>query len=63
MKIKQDNLVIDQENPFSNCALEREQYARVLTSIVNNYAEGFVLAINNEWGQVRPRLFVCGSSN
>jgi len=37
-------------SPFANCQLDRQQYANVLTSIVNTYADGFVLAINNKWG-------------
>ncbi|WP_378184298.1 P-loop NTPase fold protein [Aquimarina sp. SS2-1] len=38
------------DNPFEYCKLDREQYAEVLTSIVHNYSDGFVLAINNKWG-------------
>ncbi|RXQ95590.1 hypothetical protein EO244_06920 [Ancylomarina salipaludis] len=50
MKLKNEEIVIDKINPFTNCKLEREPYALVLTEIVNSYADGFVLAINNEWG-------------
>lgn len=50
MKIKHHEIEIPQENPFANCKLVREPYARVLTDIANTYADGFVLAINNEWG-------------
>lgn len=50
MKIKHHDIEILEETPFANCKLEREPYARVLTDIVNTYADGFVLAINNEWG-------------
>ena len=50
MKIRHHEIEIPQENPFFNCKLARELYARVLTDIVNTYADGFVLAINNEWG-------------
>lgn len=50
MKIKHHEIEISQENPFANCKLAREPYARVLSDIVNTYADGFVLAINNEWG-------------
>ena len=38
------------KDPFKDCKLGREKYADVLTNIVANYADGFVLAINNEWG-------------
>ena len=50
MTIKHNDILIDDENPFKNCKLEREQYARVLTGLVENYSSGFVLAINNKWG-------------
>lgn len=50
MKIKHHEIEISKETPFANCKLEREPNARVLTEIVNTYADGFVLAINNEWG-------------
>ncbi|MYY25678.1 KAP family P-loop NTPase fold protein [Elizabethkingia anophelis] len=50
MKIKHHKLEIQQETPFANCKLERQQYAEVLTKIVELYSDGFVLAINNEWG-------------
>ncbi len=50
MKIKHTDPEISEENPFAECKLERKQYAEVLSDIVKNYADGFVLAINNEWG-------------
>lgn len=50
MKIKHHEIIPNEENPFADCKLVREPYARVLTDIVNTYADGFVLAINNEWG-------------
>lgn len=50
MKIKHNEIEIVEDNPFANCKLGREPYARVLTEIVNTYADGFVMAINNEWG-------------
>ena len=37
-------------DPFLNCLLDRGKYASVLTNVVSNYSDGFVLAINNEWG-------------
>jgi len=48
--IKHEDLNIDQEQPFKNCKLERIKYAHILTDMVSAYPEGFVLAINNEWG-------------
>lgn len=50
MKIKHHELEIQPDTPFANCKLERQQYAEVLTEIVELYSDGFVLAINNEWG-------------
>jgi hypothetical protein len=48
--IKHSELEILEENPFENCRLDREKYAKVLTNIINSYSYGFVLAINNKWG-------------
>ncbi|MGE4289412.1 MAG: P-loop NTPase fold protein [Salinivirgaceae bacterium] len=48
--IKHHELLPDKDNPFLNCKLGREPYADVLTNLVTNYADGFVLAINNPWG-------------
>jgi hypothetical protein len=50
MKIKHQEIEIQEGNPFGFCMLQRKVYAEALTSIVRNYADGFVLAINNEWG-------------
>jgi hypothetical protein len=50
MKIKHSEIEIPEQTPFANCKLEREPYANVLTEIIKSYADGFVLAINNEWG-------------
>lgn len=48
--MKHEDIIINQENPFANCKLGREQYANILSLIVDSYANGFVLAINGEWG-------------
>ncbi|CAN1575216.1 KAP family P-loop domain containing protein [Flavobacteriaceae bacterium] len=50
MKIKHHEIVPNLDHPFAECKLGREPYAKVLTDIVSTYADGFVLAINNEWG-------------
>jgi len=50
MKIKHHDIEIPADNPFANCKLERKKYAEALTGIVSSYSDGFVLAINNEWG-------------
>jgi hypothetical protein len=41
---------INPDDPFKNDKLKREEEAKTLTNLVKNYADGFVLAINNEWG-------------
>jgi predicted KAP-like P-loop ATPase len=50
MNIKHHEIAIPKDTPFVNCKLQREPYAKVLTEIVGTFADGFVLAINNEWG-------------
>jgi hypothetical protein len=52
MKIRHQEIFIpkDGTDPFVNCKLERKQYSQILTTIVEGYAEGFVLAIDNKWG-------------
>jgi hypothetical protein len=50
MKIRHNEIEIDKVDPFSNCKLERKQYAFVLTDIVKSFNDGFVLAIDNQWG-------------
>lgn len=50
MNLRHHELEIDSEKPFNNCKLGREPFAKILTEIVETFADGFVLAINNEWG-------------
>lgn len=50
MNIKHKEILIEPENPFANCKLDRKKYSEVLTGIINAYSEGFVFAINNKWG-------------
>jgi hypothetical protein len=50
MRVKHHELEIPEDNPFANCQLEREKYASILTEIINLFPDGFVLAINNDWG-------------
>ena len=50
MKIKHHEIIPNIEDPFAECKLMRKPYAKILTDIVSTYADGFVLAINNEWG-------------
>jgi hypothetical protein len=50
MSIKSKEVLPIEGDAFKNCKLNREPYAEVLTSIVENYADGFVLAVDNEWG-------------
>jgi predicted KAP-like P-loop ATPase len=41
---------ISKDNPFAGCKLGRELFAKILTNVIASYPNGFVLAINNEWG-------------
>jgi hypothetical protein len=50
MNIKHKELFIPENDPFANCKLGRIKSAEVLTTIVETYADGFVLAVNNKWG-------------
>ena len=51
MSLKNQVLEIEPGKPFENCKLERKKYSDVLTDVVSNYSDGFVLAINNRWGE------------
>lgn len=50
MNIRHKSIKIDPDDPFKECRLQRRQYADVLSKIINKYSDGFVLAINNNWG-------------
>lgn len=50
MNIKHGEIEIDEYEPFTNCKLDRQKYAYILTNIINSYPTGFVLALNNKWG-------------
>jgi hypothetical protein len=41
---------ITKEDPFEPCKLNRKKYAQILTDSLNISQDGFVLALNNEWG-------------
>jgi len=48
--IRHNEIEILEGQPFLNCKLGRQKYAKVLTKIIDSYPNGFVLAINNKWG-------------
>ena len=50
MSVKHQEFEIICDNPFGNCKLNRKPYALILTSLIESYPQGFVLAINNKWG-------------
>jgi KAP family P-loop domain len=50
MNIRHNDVAIPEDDPFKNCKLGRKKYAEILTDIITSYSDGFVLAINNEWG-------------
>ncbi len=47
---KDIEIPIDGTDAFLNCKLVRKPFADILTTILCTYSNGFVLAINNEWG-------------
>lgn len=50
MKLRHTELTIESNTPFKECKLKRHDCAITLTHLIENYKDGFVLAINNEWG-------------
>lgn len=50
MKLRQEEIKVNSEKPFEGDLLEREQYAKILTQIVQNTEGGFTLSINADWG-------------
>lgn len=50
MKLKHHDLPIPEDDPFAHCKLGRKESATILAQVVDSYAEGFVLALNGEWG-------------
>ena len=50
MKIRHTELSDGINDPFENCKLDRKQYAAILNTLVENFGEGFVIALNNPWG-------------
>lgn len=50
MKYKHYDILIPKEDPFAYCQLDRKQYAEVLTKIVSNNADSFVISVNGAWG-------------
>lgn len=50
MKIKHNDIVIPEDEPFKNCKLDRKKYGEILTDVIGSYSDGFVLAIDSKWG-------------
>ncbi len=50
MRIKPVQIDIPKGNPFANDKLGREQYAKILTSLIENAEDGFTMSIDAEWG-------------
>lgn len=45
-----EHIKICSGKPFGNNRLQRLKFANFLTSLLNNYSNGFVLAVNGAWG-------------
>ena len=50
MRIKPVQIDTPQGDPFANDKLERKQYAKILTSLIENADDGFTMSIDAEWG-------------
>ena len=50
MKLRPSFPEIPEDNPFANCKLEREPFAKILTSVIDSAEEGFTMALNGSWG-------------
>lgn len=51
MNLRLQDILVTPGEPFENCKLDRKKYAKALTRIVETYSDGFVLALNNKWGE------------
>lgn len=45
-----NDLNISDDNPFCEDTLDRSRFANLLTAIISNYSDGFVLSLNGKWG-------------
>ena len=50
MKLRPSFPEIPTDNPFANCKLEREPFAKILTSVIDSAEGGFCMALNGSWG-------------
>lgn len=51
MSLRTIEIPVTPGKPFEHCKLGREKYAVVLSKIIETYSDGFVLALNNRWGE------------
>ena len=49
MKLRPSFPEILSDNPFANCKLEREPFAKILTSVIDSAEDGFTMALNGSW--------------
>lgn len=50
MQFRFEEIPAPQNNPFINCKLARSQFAEFLTQVIEKNDDGFVLSLNNRWG-------------
>lgn len=50
MKLRPSFPEIPADNPFADCKLEREPFAKILTSVIDCAEGGFTMALNGSWG-------------
>ena len=62
MKLRPSFPEIPADNPFANCKLEREPFAKILTSVIDSAEGGFTMALNGSWGTGKTTFVRCGKS-
>ena len=50
MHIRNIEVEVPPNDPYKNCVLGREKYGKIRNQVIKMHDNGFVLALNNEWG-------------
>lgn len=50
MDIKLQSLLVKEDSPFENDALDRKESAEILTQFIKNISQPYVMAIDSPWG-------------
>lgn len=55
MNYRVEEIDIIPDNPFANCKLGRERYAKILEQILSKGSDGCVMLLNGSWGTGKTR--------